>query len=243
VINIPEMIVAYYADAAPYPEEQFKRRVLDRILADSRAHDALNAMSGNIEEVWEFMEACVFAEYQLRTFHDLIAEERIVGEQLQQHRKSVEDLRQFIDQATKYHDNMIVDWSPLDEKTDLAEHKRLIAERSRSSHLADHIGYQKGADYYRDALARITALINERQRSSEDAMATYSVNRKSRARTAAENTAIRYLVEDVVRTVGKPFASEVAVLAEIAFDIDHVSEDRVRELLKASRQSVDSTTK
>jgi hypothetical protein len=35
----------------------------------------------------------------------------------------------------------------------------------------------------------------------------------------------------------------VAVLAEIAFDIDHVSEDRVRELLKASRQSVDSTTK
>ena len=190
------------------------------------------------------MEACVFAEYQMRTFHDLIAEERAIGEQLQLHRKSVEDLRRFIDQASKYHDNMIIDWSPLDEKTNLAEHKRLIAEKLRSSHLADHIGYQKGADYYRDVLNRIAALIDERQRSSEEAMATYSVNRKSRTRTAAENTAIKYLAEDVVGTLGKPFALEVAVLAEIAFAIDPVSEDRVRELLKSCRrQSVHSIAK
>ena len=44
----------------------------------------------------------------------------------------------------------------------------------------------------------------------------------------------------VMHNTGKPFARQVADLAEVAFDIGEVTEDRVREVLKVRRKkSVD----
>jgi hypothetical protein len=43
-----------------------------------------------------------------------------------------------------------------------------------------------------------------------------------------------------MHNTGKPFARQVADLAEVAFDIGEITEDRVRELLKSRRKkSVD----
>ena len=106
------------------------------------------------------------------------------------------------------------------------------------------IAYEKGADYYQDALDRIAALIEERQQSTDRVLCEFGVNRKSHTKEAAETAAIGWLAEQVDDVFGKPCARHVAVLAEVALNIDEVSEDRVREALKSRRrQSVCSTAK
>jgi hypothetical protein len=197
------------------------------------------------DAVWELVEQCIHATAQLETFHTLLAEEGKTVERLQRHRESVADLREFIAAASKPHENPYVDWASLQTTTDpneVAEMNRLAAELGLGP---SHIAYEKGADFYRDALDRIAALIEERQQSTDRAMLRFGVNRKAHTKEAAETAAIGWLAEQVENIFGKPFARQVAVLAEVALNIDEVTEDRVREVLKSRRrrQSVDSTAK
>ena len=101
-----------------------------------------------------------------------------------------------------------------------------------------HIAYEKGADYYCDALDRIAALIEERQQSTDRVLCEFGVNRKSHTKEAAETAAIGWLAEQVEDVFGKPCARQVAVLAEVALNIDEVTEDRVREALKSRRRAI-----
>ena len=67
-------------------------------------------------------------------------------------------------------------------------------------------------------------------------MLQLGVTRKSATKSAAETAAIGWLAEHVVLTFDKPFAQQVATLAEVALGIGEVSEDRVREALKTRRR-------
>lgn len=94
------------------------------------------------------------------------------------------------------------------------------------------------------ALDRIAAKIEQQQQQTDTILLRLGVTRKSHSKVAAENSALGALAESVVNILGKPYAPQVAILAEVAFGIGAVSEDRVRELLKARRrQSVRSTSK
>lgn len=90
------------------------------------------------------------------------------------------------------------------------------------------------------AIDRIIKSIEERQGQVEASKHAHGVTRKSSTKTAAENAAIGWLAHMVFHNTGKPFARQVADLAEVAFDIGEVTEDRVREVLKSRRKkSVD----
>jgi hypothetical protein len=272
VTDIRQMITEYFERTGDADENT--RRVLNRIANDRRASDAFHAMTDEIavpwdlmtkyiegklqlttfhkwlaEErelvLWDLMTMCIEAELQLTTFHKLLAEEREVVERLQQHRRSVEDLRQFIDQATKHDDRPLVGWrrTALPEKTpaptrvDAPLEKGLSGERLLLSP-------QKGADYYQHAFDSIAKLIDERQQMVGDIMLDLGVTRKSHNKSAAETAAIGRLADGVALVTRKPFAPQVAVLAEVVLGIHDVSEDRVREALKARRRRlVHSTTK
>ena len=216
----------------------------------SRAHDVLKAIAKNkptsdsygIESpsgaVWELVDQCYRAVDQLEMFHDLLAGERKAVEQLQRHRQSVADLRQFIATASKSHENPYVDWASLETTTDPLE----VAELNRTGVELGlgppHIAYEKGADYYCDALDRIAALIEERQQSTDRVLCEFGVNRKSHTKEAAETAAIGWLAEQVDDVFGKPCARHVAVLAEVALNIDEVTEDQVRAALKTRRRKL-----
>ena len=76
--------------------------VLKRIAADRRAHVAIYVIAkedADQHQIWKILALCIDAEHQLRTFQSLLADERNNAKQLQRHRQSVADLRQFIDQA------------------------------------------------------------------------------------------------------------------------------------------------
>jgi len=91
-----------------------------------------------------------------------------------------------------------------------------------------------------DALDRVIKSIEKQQAAVELSKHELGVTRKSSTKTAAENAAIIWLARMVMHNTGKPFARHVADLAEVAFDIDEITEDRVRELLKTRRKkSVD----
>ena len=91
-----------------------------------------------------------------------------------------------------------------------------------------------------DAIDRVIKSIETRQATVEASRHALGVTRKSSTKTAAENAAIGWLAGIVMHNTGKPFARQVADLAEVAFDIGEVTEDRVRELLKRRRKkSVD----
>jgi hypothetical protein len=92
-----------------------------------------------------------------------------------------------------------------------------------------------------DALDRVIKSIEKQQAGVEYyTKRMLGVTRKSSTKTAAENAAIGWLAEMVIHNTGKPFARQVADLAEVAFDIGEITEDRVRELLKTRRKkSVD----
>jgi hypothetical protein len=59
------------------------------------------------------------------------------------------------------------------------------------------------------------------------------VTRKSATTSAAATAAIGELAQHVATIFDKPHASHVATLAEVVFDIGEVSENRVRQALKA----------
>jgi len=91
-----------------------------------------------------------------------------------------------------------------------------------------------------DAIERVIKSIEKRQATVEASKHALGATRKSSTKTAAENAAIGWLAQVVMHNTGKPFARQVADLAEVAFDIGEVTEDRVRELLKSRRKkSVD----
>ena len=91
-----------------------------------------------------------------------------------------------------------------------------------------------------DAIDRVIKSIEKRQATVEYSKHALGVTRKSSTKTAAENAAIGWLAQMVMHNTGKPFARQVADLAEVAFDIGEITEDRVRELLKSRRKkSVD----
>jgi hypothetical protein len=91
-----------------------------------------------------------------------------------------------------------------------------------------------------DAIDRVIKSIEKRQATVEASKHGLGVTRKSSTKTAAENAAIGWLAQMVMHNTGKPFARQVADLAEVAFDIGEVTEDRLREVLKMRRKkSVD----
>jgi hypothetical protein len=87
-----------------------------------------------------------------------------------------------------------------------------------------------------DAIDRVIKSIEKRQATVEASKHAIGVTRKSSTKTAAENGAIGWLARQVMHNTGKPFARQVADLAEVAFDIGGVTEDRVREVLKSRRK-------
>jgi hypothetical protein len=88
---------------------------------------------------------------------------------------------------------------------------------------------------FHTALNRIAALIELRQETADIAIVDLGVTRKSGTQSAAETAAIGQLAHSVALAFDRPFATQVAVLAEVAFGIGEVSDDRVREALKARR--------
>jgi predicted nucleotide-binding protein len=93
-----------------------------------------------------------------------------------------------------------------------------------------------------DAVDYVTKLIEEQLASVEASKHDIGVTRKSSTKTAAENAAIGWLAQTVVHNTGKPFARQVAKLAEVAFDLSEVTEDRVRKVLKTRLQKVVRST-
>lgn len=71
--------------------------------------------------------------------------------------------------------------------------------------------YEKTAGYYRDALDRIALLIDKRQETTERTVLTFAATRKSKAKTAAENSAIGFLAERVAFRMRKPHAKQVVI--------------------------------
>jgi len=185
------------------------RRVLKRLAGDERARTAISAITKTAGEVWELADLCMDAERTMRTFHQVLTEEREMVERLHRHRQSVEDLREFIGQVSKHPDHPGVGWVAIGT----TEEKR-----------------------FHTALNRIAALIELRQETADIAIVDLGVTRKSAAKTAAETAAIGWLADFVASYFNKPFALQVAILAEVAFGIGEVSEDRVREARKARKR-------
>ena len=182
--------------------------------------------------------SCVHAHRILKTFPALLKEERDTEERLRQHRRSVEDLRRFIDRAVHPPENPFVHWLALPETDQENEVKRRTAFRAEGQPLP--ATYDKSAAYYREALDRITLLLDERQHIVEDTERNLWVTYKYKAKTAAENSAIGYLAEGVKHLTGRPCAPQVVILAEIALGVGGVTQDRVREVLKMRlKKSVD----
>jgi hypothetical protein len=204
------MIAEYLAETANEPEpDEHGRRVLNRIGADPRAHEALNASGKTRDKIWKLISLCIYAELVAREFPKLLTEERGMVERLDRHQRSVEDLKQFLDQAVMWRKNPIVDWLAIPEQENVAN---------------------------RDALNRIAALTDLRRRTVDDVVLRLGATRKSASKSAAETAAIGWLADWVAHLTGKPFAQQVAILAEVALDIGEVSEDRVRGALKARRR-------
>ena len=80
----------------------------------------------------------------------------------------------------------------------------------------------------------MAALIELRRETTDIAMVDLGVNRKSVNANAAETKAIGFLAGHVFNAFGKPFALQVAVLAEVAFD-KHVGNCRRAQEWKKPR--------
>ena len=208
MVNIPTLIAGYLA-ANEDKKYQDGCAVLKRIAADRRVHVALFVIAkedADQHQIWKILALCIDAEHQLRTFQSLLADERNNTKQLQRHRQSVADLRQFIDQAARPSDPPI-DWLP--------------------------IGYREhNTEYYQKALDHIDELIELRQQASDDAVLELGVTRKARTHTAAATATIGWLAKGIEHLAGKPCVPQVVTLAEIALGISEVTPDRVRAARK-----------
>jgi hypothetical protein len=209
MINIPTLIAGYLAANEDKKYYKDVSAVLKRIAADRRAHAAIYVIAkkdADRHQIWKILALCIDAEHQLRTFQSLIADERNNAKQLQRHRQSVADLRQFIDQAARP-PNPPVDWLP-------------ISYREHST------------EYHKKALDYIAELIELRQQASDEVMIEVGVTRKSGTNTAAATATIGWLAEGIEHLVGKPCVPQVATLAEIALGVGEVTSDRVRAARK-----------
>jgi hypothetical protein len=232
--DIPQMISEYLA-ANPDECDQDSRRVLNRIAADPRAHTAINTIAKSTDEIWQLLELCTLAEMVMGKFHVVLTEERGTVERLRRHRQSVDDLRHLIDQASEHSEHPMVDWLAIPE----TEQERVVLQDMLNSGaaLVQQTPVElESADYFRLALNRISALIDLRQQAADGAALQLGVTRKSASKSAAKKAAIGYLATGVVLYFNKPFAQQVAVLAEVALGIGEISEDRVREALKTRRR-------
>jgi hypothetical protein len=124
MIDIPALIAGYLEYLTGYVEYLVANEeddegapncaVLKRIAADRRAHVALSVIAKeNVGQIRDILTLCIDAERHLRTFQSLLASERDNAKQLQQHRQSVADLRQFIDRSAQRPDHPMVDWLPI----------------------------------------------------------------------------------------------------------------------------------
>jgi hypothetical protein len=226
MIDIPTLIDGYLAANVNKRYYAHGATVLKRIAADRRAHVAIYGIAkqdADQHQIWKILALCIDAEHRLRTFQSLLASERDNAKQLQQHRQSVADLRQFIDQAMQGPDNPTVNWLPI--ATTEVEHAALYKQRTQAA-------YRHSAEFYQDKLDCIAELIELRQQASDDAAVEIGVTRKSRTDTAAATAALGWFAEGVERRAGKPCVPQVATLAEIALGIGEVTPDRVRAARK-----------
>lgn len=174
----------------------------------------------------------------MRKFSESLVAEHETKEHLQRHRKSISDLRQFIKQATQWRETPMI--MPLSE----TEPERVERQQRIFKHSEAPDPYEKTAGYYRDALDRIELLIDKRQELIADTMLLLGATRKSKTKTAAENSAIGFLTNRIAYLMGKPHAKNVATIARVVLRISEVTEDRVREAAKMRRrQLVHSTNK
>lgn len=212
--------------------DKYARQVLQRIAVSRDAQAALNAISKDEKQISWLIQHCISAETLMRKFSELLVAQGNTKERLQRHRKSVSDLRQFIKQATRWRETPMI--MPLSE----TETERLERQQRIFKHSEAPDAYEKTAGYYRDALNRIELLIEKRQELIEDTILLLGVTRKSKTKTAAENSAIGFLANRVANLMGKPHARHVAALAEAALGISEVTEDRVREAAKMRRKKL-----
>jgi hypothetical protein len=252
--DIRKMIAGYLA--TDHEEDEHGRCGLNRIAADPHAHTALEKMVKPIwppsgvqckpgeeaeSKIWQLIGLCMEAEIRVRTFRPILAEERGMVEQLQRHRESVKDLKRFIEQATGHPDYAFVEWLPLretdQESAERWEFFKMLAATLKGPQSPHLVAYEKSAAYYREALDRISTLIDARQETADEAVRMLGATREAAARSAAETAAIGFLAEEVLDLTSKPFTAQVARLAEIALGIDDVSQDRVRAALKARRRT------
>ena len=234
--DIRKMVLDYLATGELEKCSENARPVFQRIAASRDAQAALNAIATSEDDIRNLIWGCIHAKMVHLTFPALLKEERELAERLQRHRRSVEDLRRFIDRAAHPPKNPFVHWLALPETDQENEVKRLTAFRAEGQPLP--ATYDKSAAYYREALDRIALLLDERQHIVEDTERNLAVTYKYKAKTAAENSAMGWLANRVFNLTGKPFAPQVAILARVVLGIDGATDDRVREALKMRRRKL-----
>jgi hypothetical protein len=236
--DIRKIVLDRLANGEKEKYSEDERVVLQRIAASRAAQAAFNTIAKTEDDIKKLIQRCIHAKTIQRKFPAWLKEERDMAERLRQHRRSVEDLRQFINRAAHPPKNPFMHWLALPETDQENAVKRLTAFRAEGQPLP--ATYDKSAAYYREALDRITLLLDERQHIVEDTERNLAVTYKYKAKTAAENSAMGWLADQVFNLTGKPFAPQVAILAQVVLGIDGATDDRVREALKMRRRkSVD----
>jgi hypothetical protein len=194
----------------------------------------------DVSSVRTLLELCLYAAYNLLNYREVLRRVRAGDGALRKNRESVRDLRRLIE-GDRYLHHPMVDWMPPPE----TEQKRI--ERIASYPRAATAGLQEqrsralvpgSAEYFRDALDRFDALIDQRQRLREKPMFDLVVSREAATPAAAEKAAIGWLADQVKQTFGKPHTRHVATLAGVALDIGEVSEKRVQKALSARMQKL-----
>jgi hypothetical protein len=240
--DIRKIVLDYLATGEKRKYSEDAQPVLQRIAASRAAQPALNTIADSEGDIRYLIQQCIHAKTVQGTFTESLAEKRKIEERLQRHRKSVIDLRQFIQQATRWPEDPIVGLMPLSEtEQERVDRQNSVFKRTEvltGQQQPPPDAYEKTAGYYRNALDRIALLIGKRQETTERTMLTYAATRKSKAKTAAENSAIGFLANRVANLTGKPHARHVAALAEAALGISEVTEDRAREAAKMRRRKL-----
>ena len=196
---------------------EHERCVIDRIAGNDRAQVAISTIAKTDSKILELVQLCVQAELRMRTFHQSLSEKRETFKGLRRHRESVKELRKFVAESFR----IILNWPVPEGETECQQ-------------ALDHI----------DALIRLREQAAKSAKSDIGAtrkIGVAGVNKESVAKTAAETAAIGWLGEGVRNDFGKPFAPQIAILAEVAFGLDlgAVSAFRVREALRTRRRKRD----
>jgi hypothetical protein len=231
-------VIREYAEHAG--DDQDVRAVLSRLAQDAGALDAIVAIAKEGGEVRQLLELCLRAAWELREYHAVLDQARARCESLRKHRESVDDLRRFITEtADPYHP--LVNAMPIpateQERSDrIAAYPRAATAGLHEQRAA--VLVPGSAEYFRDALDRLAALIELQQRAADTAPHDLAVSREAATLAAAEKAVIGRFAEQVAETFGRPHTARVATLAGAVLGIGEVEPSRVRDALSARARKV-----